>query len=41
MKTTRSIALAERAEEERQRDTFPPDFPDPIDVAAARFRDRA
>jgi phenylpropionate dioxygenase-like ring-hydroxylating dioxygenase large terminal subunit len=39
METVRSIALAERAEEECQRDTFPPGFPDPIDVAAARYTD--
>lgn len=39
METLRSAALAERAEEECHRDTFPPDFPDPIDVAAARYTD--
>ncbi|QLL06174.1 aromatic ring-hydroxylating oxygenase subunit alpha [Mycobacterium vicinigordonae] len=39
MQIKRSVALAERTEEECQRDTFPADFPNPIDVPAARYTD--
>ena len=39
METARSLAFAKRAEQECERDTFPPGFPNPIDVPAARYTD--
>jgi phenylpropionate dioxygenase-like ring-hydroxylating dioxygenase large terminal subunit len=39
METAHSIGLARRAEQESQRDGFPLDFPNPIDVPASRYTD--
>jgi phenylpropionate dioxygenase-like ring-hydroxylating dioxygenase large terminal subunit len=39
METAHSLAFAKRADEECERDSFPPGFPNPIDVPAARYTD--